>query len=189
MSMSDFIGQTLGQYRIDAPIDAGGMGKVYHGVHIYLDRPAAIKVMRPHLAANPRFRERFLQEARSAAALKHPNIVDIYEFGEQDGQLYLVMELVPNGSLRSLLQRRAKNPWPLSLGLELMRQAAEGLAAAHGQHSTTPTQFRRYARASSSHTARLFINTAACACSRPGWTDHSGCRGHTPGRYHRSAGR
>jgi len=131
MSLSDYIGQTLGQYRIEVPIDAGGMGQVYRGVHIYLNRPAAIKVMRAHLLANPSFRERFLQEARSAAALKHQNIVDIYEFGEQDGQLYLVMELVPDGSLRSLMYKRAKQPWPLSLGLDLMRQAAEGLASAH----------------------------------------------------------
>lgn len=134
MSLSDLIGQTLGQYRIELPIDAGGMGQVYRGVHVYLNRPAAIKVMRPHLMANPSFRERFLQEARSAAALKHQNIVDIYEFGEQNGQLYLVMELVPDGSLRSLLHRRAQQPWPLTLGLDLMRQAAEGLAAAHAQN-------------------------------------------------------
>ncbi len=134
MSLSDLIGQTLGQYRIELPIDAGGMGQVYRGVHIYLNRPAAIKVMRPHLMAQSSFRERFLQEARSAAALKHQNIVDIYEFGEQDGQLYLVMELVPDGSLRSLLHRRAQQPWPLTLGLDLMCQAAEGLAAAHAQN-------------------------------------------------------
>lgn len=131
MSMSEFVGQTLGQYRIEMPIDAGGMGQVYRGVHIYLNRLAAIKVMRMHLAANPSFRERFLQEARSAAALKHQNIVDIYEFGEQDGQLYLVMELVPDGSLRTLLHRRAKQPWSLDVGLDLMSQAAEGLASAH----------------------------------------------------------
>ncbi len=132
MSMSDFVGQTLGQYRIESLLDAGGMGQVFRGVHIYLNRPAAIKVMRPHLAARATFRERFLQEARSAAALKHANIVDIYEFGEQEGQLYLVMELVPDGSLRSLLYKRAnRSPRPLPLDLELVRQAAEGLAAAH----------------------------------------------------------
>lgn len=133
MSMSEFLGKTLGQYRIETPIDAGAMGQVYRGVHIYLNRPAAIKVMRAHLVANPRFRDRFLQEARSAAALKHQNIVDIYEFGEQDGQLYLVMELVPDGTLRSLLNRRSKQPWSLTQGLHLMKQAAEGLAAAHAQ--------------------------------------------------------
>ncbi len=131
MNMMDLVGQTLGQYRIEAPLDAGGMGQVFRGVHLYLDRPAAIKVMRPNLAANPRFQARFLQEAKSAAALKHPNIVDIYEFGEQDSIFYLVMELMTGGSLRTLLnQRSAGQQWPLSLGLDLVRQAAEGLAAA-----------------------------------------------------------
>src|SRR5205085_4394504 len=87
---------------------------------------------RGSFAANPKFRARFLQEAKSAAALKHPNIVDIYEFGDQDGLLYLVMELMTAGSLRTLLHRRASGqPWSLSLGLDLVHQAAEGLAAAH----------------------------------------------------------
>ncbi len=134
MSMMDLVGQTLGQYRIEAPLDAGGMGQVFRGVHIYLDRPAAIKIMRANLATNPKFQARFLQEAKSAAALKHPNIVSIYEFGEQNGLLYLVMELMTDGSLRGLLQRRTHGQsWPLSLGLDLVRQAAEGLAAAHAQ--------------------------------------------------------
>src|SRR5260370_42085573 len=101
MSLSDLIGQTLGQYRIETPIDAGGMGQVYRGVHIYLNRPAAIKVMRAHLIANPSFRERFLQEARSAAALKHPNIFYIYVFGEEGGQLSLLIEMRPDGTVRS----------------------------------------------------------------------------------------
>src|SRR5947209_17131569 len=88
--------------------------------------------MRGSFAANPQFRKRFLQEAQAAAALKHSNIVDIYEFGDQDGLLYLVMELMTDGSLRTLLYRRTQGqPWSLSLGLDLVRQAAEGLAAAH----------------------------------------------------------
>src|SRR5579862_9846929 len=132
MNMMEWVGQTLGQYRIEAPLDAGGMGQVFRGLHTYLNRPAAIKVMRANLATNPKFQARFLQEARSAAALKHPNIVEIYDFGEQEGTLYLVMELMTDGSLRSLLRRRTSGqPWPLSLGLDLVRQAAEGLAAAH----------------------------------------------------------
>src|SRR5258706_10415374 len=105
--MMDLVGQTLGQYRIEAPLDAGGMGQVFRGVHLYLDRPAAIKVMRPNLAVNPKFRARFLQEAKSAAALKHPNIVDIYDFGDQNDIFYLVMELMTGGSLRALLNQRS----------------------------------------------------------------------------------
>ena len=133
MNTMNWVGQTLGQYRIEAPLDAGGMGQVFRGVHIYLNRPAAIKVMRPHLAANAKFRTRFLQEAQAAAALKHPNIVDLYEFGEQDDHLYMVMELITGGSLRTLLQQQSGQPRPLTLGLDLIRQAAEGLAAAHAK--------------------------------------------------------
>src|SRR5260221_441687 len=134
MNMMDWVGQTLGQYRIEAPLDAGGMGQVFRGVHMFLNRPAAIKVMRTNLADNPSFRARFLQEARSAAALRHPNIVEIYDFGDQGGHLFLVMELMTDGSLSTLLRRRVGGqPWPLSLGLDLARQAAEGLAEAHAQ--------------------------------------------------------
>ncbi len=127
----DFIGQTLGQYRIEAPLGSGGMGQVFRGVHQLLDRPAAIKIMQANLAANPDFRSRFLQEAKAAAALRHPNIVEIYEFGEQAGTLYLVMELMTNGSLGNILRRNSGQPLPLTLGLDLVRQAANGLAAAN----------------------------------------------------------
>ena len=129
MSM-DFTGRTLGQYRIEAPLGAGGMGQVFRGVHQYLDRPAAIKVMLAYLAANPDFRSRFLREAKSSAALHHPNIVEIYEFGEQEGVLYLVMEFMAEGSLRTLLRRSSGQPLPLPMAVDLMRQGASGLAAA-----------------------------------------------------------
>ncbi len=132
--MTDFIGQTIGQYRIEAPVGTGGMGQVFRGVHKLLDRPAAIKVMHAHLASDAQFRARFLQEAKTAAALRHPNIVEIYEFGEQDGLLYLVMELMTDGSVRTLLQRNAGQPLPLPLGLDLVRQVAEGLSAAQPLH-------------------------------------------------------
>jgi len=68
-----------------------------------------------------------------AQRLKHPHIVEVYEAGEANTQLYMAMELLEDGSLRSLLERRATKPWPLMLGLELVRQASEGLAAAHAQ--------------------------------------------------------
>ena len=132
--MSDLVGQTLGNYRIEALLGSGGMGEVYRGVHLHLNRPAAIKVMHANLAADPTFQARFRQEAQAAAALTHPHIVEVYEFGEQDNRYYLVLELVPDGSLRKLLQRRAAGQsWPLALGLELVRQTAEGLAYAQGQ--------------------------------------------------------
>jgi eukaryotic-like serine/threonine-protein kinase len=132
--MMDLVGRTLGSYRIDARLGSGGMGQVFRGVHLYLERPAAIKVMQAHLAASTDFQSRFLQEAKTAAALKHPGIVEIYEFGEQGGLLYLVMELMTDGSLRTLLQHSAGQPLPLALGIELICQAADGLATANALH-------------------------------------------------------
>jgi serine/threonine protein kinase len=130
--MKDLVGQTFGQYRIEGSLGTGGMGQVFRGKHVFLDRPAAIKVMHNHLATNPTFRARFLQEAKSTAALRDPHIVEIYEFGEEEGLLYLAMELMTEGTLSTLLQQRA-NERLISLitGLDLIRQAAEGLAAAH----------------------------------------------------------
>lgn len=130
--MADLVGHSLGNYRIEERLGVGGMGEVYRAMHMRLNRPAAIKVLHPNQAADATFQARFLREARAAAALSHPNIVEVFDFGEQDGASYLVMELVPDGSLRTLLKQRAKSQgWTLGLGIDLVRQAAEGLAYAH----------------------------------------------------------
>lgn len=133
--MTEFIGQTIGNYRIEAVLGAGGMGQVFRARHIHLDRPVALKVMHANLSHDPGFQARFRQEARAIAALQHPNIVEVYDFGEQNGLMYLVMELLSDGSLRGLMQKHAREgkPWPLLLAIDLVRQAAEGLAYAHGQ--------------------------------------------------------
>src|SRR5262249_1852503 len=102
--MKDLVGQTLGHYRIEAILGFGGMGQVFGGKHVYLDRLAAIKVMHEHLASHPTFRARFLQEAKATVALRNPHIVEIYEFGEQDGLLYLVMELLKDGTVSTFIQ-------------------------------------------------------------------------------------
>lgn len=129
--MDDLLGKTLGQYHLKALLGSGGMGQVYYGIHQLLKRPAAVKVMLANFATNHRFRARFLQEAQAAAALHHPNIVEIYEFGEQNGTLFLVMELVEGGSLNTLLHRRKGQPLPLPLAIDLASQVALGLAEAH----------------------------------------------------------
>lgn len=130
--MADLVGQTLGNYRIESRLGAGGMGEVYRAVHVRLNRPAALKVLHANQAGDPTFQARFLREARAAAALSHPNIVEVFDFGEQDGASYLVMELIPDGSLRTLLRQRSTGQgWSLGLGVDLVRQAAEGLAYAH----------------------------------------------------------
>jgi serine/threonine protein kinase len=127
----DLTGQTFDNYRIDSLLGSGGMGQVYRSTHLLLNRQAAIKVMHPHLAADPSFQARFLQEAKASADLDHPNIVQIYDFGENDGQLYLVMELIDGGSLRNLLPNGQATPTSIYTALELIAQAADGLGYAH----------------------------------------------------------
>jgi serine/threonine protein kinase len=130
---ANLIGQILGNYQIEALLGAGGMGEVYRAQHLHLARPAALKVMHGNMANDPGFQARFRQEARAIASLRHPHIVDVYDFGEQDGSFYLVMELLDQGSLRSLLRHRAEaeSGWSLDLALQLIAQAAEALNYAH----------------------------------------------------------
>jgi YVTN family beta-propeller protein len=101
-------GSTFAGYRIDSLIGRGGMGVVYKATDLSLDRPVALKLIAPELAADERFRARFLKEPRLAASLDHPNVVPIYEAGEHDGQLYLAMRYVPGSDLRSVLRRHGK---------------------------------------------------------------------------------
>ncbi len=131
--MNDWIGGTIGNYRIESPLGVGGMGRVYRAVHIHINRVAAIKVLHEQIAVDPAFQARFLREAQAVAALHHPNIVDILDFNEDKGVFYLVMEYVPDGSLRSLLKDHAEQQrrLPLTVGLDLVRQAAEALDYAH----------------------------------------------------------
>ena len=89
MSADPTIGMTFGNYRVEGPVGSGGMGRVYRGQHIRLqNRRVAIKVMDPIQARDPAFRARFEQEADAIQSLKHPHIVELFDFGEQAGQLY-----------------------------------------------------------------------------------------------------
>src|SRR6185295_16588347 len=102
MSAADSTGESIeavraavaGQYTVDRLLGQGGMGAVYLGRDKTLDRPVAIKVIKPDVAANDLIRDRFLQEARSVAKLRHPNIVSVYSAGESAGLLWFAMELV-----------------------------------------------------------------------------------------------
>ncbi len=131
---SNMIGQQVGNYVIESLLGVGGMGQVFKARHVLLDRPAALKLMHANLAKDPAFQARFLQEARSAAALRHPHIVEVFDFEDQkDGFAYLVMELITGGSLRNLLQDagRGSVDWSLERGLDLVRQSTDALAYAH----------------------------------------------------------
>lgn len=132
--MADFIGQPVGAFRIEATIGRGATGTVYRSVHMRHAQQAAIKVLDASLSADPGFPARFLATMREIASLQHPNIIEVYDFGEQDGWFFIAMELVTAGSLRAYLRSQPPGqPLPLSLAIELVCQAAEGLAYAHAR--------------------------------------------------------
>ncbi len=122
-------GSRLGPYEILAPLGAGGMGEVYRARDAKLGREIAIKVLPPAMASDSDRRQRFEQEARSASALNHPNILTIYDIGEVDGTVYIAMELVEGKTLRELVA--SSEPLPTKRLLDLAVQIADGLAKAH----------------------------------------------------------
>jgi len=121
-------GKALGNYEIIDKLGEGGMGEVWRARDKRLDRMVAIKILPPDLAGDPSRRARFEQEARALGALNHPNIVSIYDVGEDGGRAYIVSELVEGESLRALLDRA---PPPVRKTIEIGVQMAEGIAAAH----------------------------------------------------------
>jgi Tol biopolymer transport system component/predicted Ser/Thr protein kinase len=120
------IGQTIAHYTIIEHLGAGGMGDVYLAVDSKLDRKVALKFLPAQMTAQPDARARFLQEARAASALNHPNICTIHDIQEHDGQLFIVMEHVDGQTLRD--KRATLSPKQV---LEIGAQIADGLAAAH----------------------------------------------------------
>ncbi len=121
-------GARLGPYEILSPLGAGGMGEVYRARDSRLGRDVAVKVLPSELASDRERLGRFEQEARSASALNHPNIVTIYEVGQGDSTSYIAMELVEGKTLRELV---ASGPLPLRKALHIASQVADGLAKAH----------------------------------------------------------
>jgi serine/threonine protein kinase len=97
-------GTSVGGYRIVRVIGRGGMGVVYEAVQTSLKRQVALKVLRPELADDPDFVERFRREARLQASLEHPHVLEVYEAGESDQGLFLAMRLVPGQTLLDLLR-------------------------------------------------------------------------------------
>lgn len=98
----------FGNFLLLNPLGIGGMGTVYKAIDLSLNRYLALKILRKKLAANPEFIETFSREARSAAAVNHPNVAQVYSFGEQDGQYYLAMELLDRGSLDDRILKLGK---------------------------------------------------------------------------------
>jgi len=120
-------GVTLGPYRVMERIGRGGMAAVYRAYHPGLDRYVAIKVLPDFFADDPSYHERFQQEARSVARLKHPNILEVFDFGYEDGNAYLVLELIEGGTLGD----RIGKPMELREVIQLLEPIASALDHAH----------------------------------------------------------
>src|SRR3712207_4444484 len=128
--LSGLSGRVFGSYLLEAPLGQGGMGEVYRARHLRLaNRQAAVKVLPAYFANQSNFLARFEREANSAASLDHPNILPIWDYGEQDGVPYLAMPLVPGGNLGELLERRG--PLPPEEALGYVRQIGAALDYAH----------------------------------------------------------
>src|SRR5215207_11448912 len=125
------LGDTLGgRYLLSGLLGTGGMAEVFLAHDLMLGRDVALKVLMEHYAKDERFVGRFWREAQSAAALNHPNVVQIYDQGRaDDGRYYIAMEYVPGGSLKDLILRRG--PIGPSEAARLASQVAEALHAAH----------------------------------------------------------
>ena len=122
------IGTSLSHYRITEKLGQGGMGEVYRAEDTVLGRQVAIKVLPDVFAVDPERLARFEREAKVLASLNHPNIASIYGLEQADGKRFLVLELVEGQTLAEWLH---KGPLPVEEALEVCRQIAEGLEAAH----------------------------------------------------------
>lgn len=118
-----------GRYQVRSMIARGGMATVYVATDLRLERRVAIKIMHDHLAADDAFRARFIQEARAAAKLAHPNVVNVYDQGEDRGLAYIVMEYVPGITLRDLLHDHHRLTPEQTI--DVMDAVLAGLQAAH----------------------------------------------------------
>jgi serine/threonine protein kinase len=135
MSPLSLEGQSLGKYRILEPLGRGGMAQVYKAYHPQLDRFVAVKILRSDLVEEQEFLARFRREARAVAALRHPNIVQIYDFDVQNDLYYMVMELLEGNTLKAYLNslRVHEEKLPLGETVRIFNDVLTGLAFAHGE--------------------------------------------------------
>src|SRR5581483_9905461 len=127
------LGATLGgvgQYHITGLLGRGGMARVYRAEHhtAAWTRPIAVKVLDPYLSSEPGFTARFLREAAIVATLRHSSILTAFDFGEESGLLYLVMDLVEGGTLEDALEARQGEPWALDQVVHFADQVLTALS-------------------------------------------------------------
>ncbi|MGE2736120.1 serine/threonine-protein kinase [Mycolicibacterium vaccae] len=123
------LGTRFGPYELQSLLGVGGMGEVYRAYDTQRERMVAIKLLRPEMAADPSFQQRFRRESRVAARLQEPHVIPVHNFGEIDGVLYIDMRLVEGASLKEVL--RAEGALPPARAVAIIRQVAAALDAAH----------------------------------------------------------
>ena len=121
-------GRKIGQYEVLEPLGKGGMASVYRAYQPSLDREVAIKVMAERYTSDPAFVERFRREARSIARLRHPNILTVFDAGDDNGLLYIVMELIDGPTLKEVMNNK---PMALDRAENINTQIASALDYAH----------------------------------------------------------
>ena len=128
--MADLIGRRLGNYEISQVLGEGGMASVYRARQVNMGRDVAIKVIKTSANNAEEFTLRFEREARTVAALNHPHILKVFDFGQQDDLAYLVMELQPGGSLAELI---AAGLLPIAQATQVLQHVGSALDYAHRQ--------------------------------------------------------
>ena len=132
MLYASMLGEVLGNYRVVEALDSGGMGSVYRAEHTHLGKLAAIKLLRPELTTNDEIVKRFFNEAKAATAIRHPGIIEVYDFGyTRDGQAYFVMELLDGEPLGKRLQRTGR--FSEAEAAKVTKGIANVLKAAHAK--------------------------------------------------------
>ena len=133
--MTDWLGKIIGRVRIEKLLARGGMAEVYLGTHLTLERPVAVKLLQSHIEEEPELLERFHREAKVVAGLRHPNIVQIFDFDAIDGHPYIVMEYLKGPTLaaylRGLHERNGRIPYRQIA--RLLKAMTAALDYAHGQ--------------------------------------------------------
>ena len=136
MNFGNIVGQTLdGKYRIERELGKGGMGAVYLATHLGTERPVAVKVIVPEFMERPEFVERFRREARAAGRLRHPNVVDVTDFGIAEmpfgNVAYLVMEYLDGCTLGEVLEE--EKHIPVAWTIDILEQVCSAVQEAHHQ--------------------------------------------------------